>query len=287
MQTTTEKKVDQKRTNGKASMPVPMNEMRTETVHVTPAMAEEWLKANSVNRAISRATVEMLVAEILSGSWVLTEQGIAFDIAGNLVDGQHRLTAIVRAGKTVPIRVTHNAPSIRAPRDRGRGRRVGDFLYWSDGTLVEDGQLVAAMVVLLENLAGNTRRRGSASRGQEILSANEEGFRFVCSFVGRSAISTPVLASIAFAYPTNHAKVGIFTESYRSGVNLAHGSPILALRNSTREKPKTSGDRRNHMYRTFNAVRAFVQGRRLVKTDNSPGGYEWVVTQRQAKGLES
>lgn len=39
------------------------------------------------------------------GDWLVTHQGIAFDTRGVLVDGQHRLGAVVEADVTVKIAV--------------------------------------------------------------------------------------------------------------------------------------------------------------------------------------
>jgi hypothetical protein len=76
------------------------------TVYVTPELAQKWLKeSNNFNRPINQATVDMYVRQIKSGLWRRTHQGLAFDLYGTLIDGQHRLMAIVTAGVTVPMLV--------------------------------------------------------------------------------------------------------------------------------------------------------------------------------------
>lgn len=81
--------------------------MKTEVVTITPEMAEEWLKKNIRNiRPLRKAAVSYLAAEITAGKWELTHQGIAFGADGILVDGQHRLAAIARAGVPVECMVT-------------------------------------------------------------------------------------------------------------------------------------------------------------------------------------
>lgn len=78
---------------------------------VTPTRAANWLEGNTHNRPINQAHVERLAKEMKAGRWRLTHQGIAFSTGGVLLDGQHRLWAIVMADVTVPLRVFRNEPA--------------------------------------------------------------------------------------------------------------------------------------------------------------------------------
>jgi len=79
-------------------------------VSVTPAMAAEWLKLNSLNRPIRRQTVSKYASVMRSGQWVRSPEAIGFDVNGRLIDGQHRLTAVVESGVTVEFLVVRNLP---------------------------------------------------------------------------------------------------------------------------------------------------------------------------------
>lgn len=71
---------------------------------VTSKIAKEWLERNAVNnRKINPNRVRMYAEDMRSGNWKLTHQGIAFDADGQLIDGQHRLAAVVKSG--VPVRM--------------------------------------------------------------------------------------------------------------------------------------------------------------------------------------
>lgn len=72
---------------------------------VTPEMAAELLARNRNTRRLDPAWVHELSLRILEGSFELRKDGIDLDIEGNLINGQHRLSAIIEAGKTVPIYV--------------------------------------------------------------------------------------------------------------------------------------------------------------------------------------
>jgi hypothetical protein len=79
---------------------------QTATILVTPSLAKEWLSQNTNNRPLNTPHVARLAKKMADGEWLFTHQGIAFDVLGRLVDGQHRLQAIVKAGATVPMLVT-------------------------------------------------------------------------------------------------------------------------------------------------------------------------------------
>src|SRR5579859_2745569 len=78
--------------------------VRSRVQTITPDTAAQMLEANTTNRPLSRSVVKSFADAMRRGDWVVTHQGIAFDTNGVLVDGQHRLAAIVEA--EVPVEVT-------------------------------------------------------------------------------------------------------------------------------------------------------------------------------------
>jgi len=75
-----------------------------EIATVTPKMALRWLSCNPHNRRISEERVAKLCEKIRLGEWSPNPPVEVFD-TGRLWNGQHRLTAIVKTGKTVPLRI--------------------------------------------------------------------------------------------------------------------------------------------------------------------------------------
>lgn len=84
------------------------NQIRTEYMDVNPIMAKTFLESNTINRKLRVETVKQLADVIKRGEWVTTHQGISVSRNGNLLDGQHRLQAIVESGATVKMAVTFN-----------------------------------------------------------------------------------------------------------------------------------------------------------------------------------
>jgi len=73
-------------------------EERCYKVNVTPELAQEWLARNKCNRTISEGYVNSLIKDMREGKWVINGNTICFSKEGELLDGQHRLTAIAKSG---------------------------------------------------------------------------------------------------------------------------------------------------------------------------------------------
>ncbi|MCL2120470.1 MAG: hypothetical protein FWH27_18815 [Planctomycetaceae bacterium] len=120
-------------------------------VHVTPELARKWLEeCNVFNRPINQAVVDVYVHQIKSGLWRRTHQGVAFTAERNLLDGQHRLTAVVAANITVPMLIfIDESPDNYEYIDCGRNRSNLDTMRMSvrDNTLtLKHTQTLKAML---------------------------------------------------------------------------------------------------------------------------------------------
>jgi hypothetical protein len=105
--------------------------MKTSVQNVTPEIAKAFLLFNfDGNRKINNSRIDYYAKQMTNDQWKLTHQGIAFDKAGVLIDGQHRLHAIVQSGKTVPMLVIEDLEhegfkAMDSGMARGLGVRTG------------------------------------------------------------------------------------------------------------------------------------------------------------------
>ena len=101
-----------------------------EVVTMTPQWASQLLgQTKQKNRKFKRRHLERLTSTIQSGNWYITAQGIALDNQNNILDGQHRLAAVVRAEKPIQIMLGRNLdPAIFNVVDTGATRTAGDAL---------------------------------------------------------------------------------------------------------------------------------------------------------------
>jgi hypothetical protein len=103
--------------------------VRSKVQTVSPSKATEWLAANTTNRPLSKPTVRAFAEAMRRGEWVVTHQGIAFDSTGMLVDGQHRLAAIVEADIPIELTVfTDVGEGAFDVLDTGKRRNAADVL---------------------------------------------------------------------------------------------------------------------------------------------------------------
>lgn len=87
------------------------------------------MAANTSNRPLSRSTVSGFAEAMRRGDWLVTHQGIAFDTNGVLVDGQHRLAAVIEADLPVEMTVfTEVEPDTFDVLDTGKKRNAADVL---------------------------------------------------------------------------------------------------------------------------------------------------------------
>lgn len=103
--------------------------MKTEIKKITPEMALAILNKNKNNRKLSQKTVAFYVDQMKRGEWKITGQGISIDINGDLLDGQHRLNAIVESGVTIEMLIiTDVSPDAFKVYDTGKNRSASDIL---------------------------------------------------------------------------------------------------------------------------------------------------------------
>jgi len=119
--------------------------MKTEIESINKELAMEYLKLNRDNRNVNNDIVLFYASQMLRGEWLLTHQGIAINKDHTrLLDGQHRLLAIVKADIKVQMMVVHvDDDSIFKVVDTGKVRNAGDILSIAN---ISNSTVIAAIV---------------------------------------------------------------------------------------------------------------------------------------------
>lgn len=107
---------------------------RIEKQIITPEIAAQMLKLNiENNRPVSISVINQYAIDIMMGKWTNTADSIKFDTQGRLIDGQHRLHAIIKANEAVEMWVaTELDESAIKYIDTGRKRSANDLLHMSN-----------------------------------------------------------------------------------------------------------------------------------------------------------
>lgn len=102
--------------------------METKQVLMTPQWAESLLRGNTGNRKLSKGWVRVLAGAMERGEWKLTHQGVAVAADGRLLDGQHRLQAVIDSQTTVPMMLSTGVNSDAfLVLDQGKKRGLSDI----------------------------------------------------------------------------------------------------------------------------------------------------------------
>jgi hypothetical protein len=101
-----------------------------EVVTITPEIAAQWLKANRLNRPVRRTVWEGYSAQMSEGKWRVNGQAIIIAENEDILDGQHRLLAIIDAGVPIKSLVVYGiSAEAFATIDTGAVRTPADALY--------------------------------------------------------------------------------------------------------------------------------------------------------------
>lgn len=101
----------------------------SEVVTITPQIATQWLRCNRINRPVRKNHVNFLAQEILLGHWQVNGQPIVIADNEDVIDGQHRLMAVIEAGQPIKTLVVYGIqPSAFATIDTGVVRSGSDAL---------------------------------------------------------------------------------------------------------------------------------------------------------------
>jgi len=100
---------------------------RVETID--PEKARRYLDMMGPNRKKRVRLRDRFTESMKAGHWKLTGESIKFNTKGELIDGQHRLEAVIESGKTIEILVCRNVPDEAFMElDTGGNRTPGDLL---------------------------------------------------------------------------------------------------------------------------------------------------------------
>ncbi len=211
-------------------------------IDVDPGTAAHWLQNNFVNRPLVQDVVDAYARDMAAGQWVQTHQGVAFNDLDHLIDGQHRLSAIIKSGVTVRMMVTFGlASKIKGKEmttmdcvDRGRTRSVADQLKIQHG--MKNGSIIAALAGGIASICNNVRtRRLSVGQTLEIYRAFQPSVDFMIAARPQEhgLKMTGVLAAFAFAMQgaAEPAVIRTMFQDLCSGNGLYDDMPLCHLRN--------------------------------------------------------
>lgn len=211
------------------------------TAQVTPKDAEELLRRNTHNRAIRSEHVGSLARDMKKGQWTLNGEAIKISRDGTILDGQHRLLAVVLAGVPVWLTIVENLePDTQYTMDLGLKRGTGDHLRlqgeadpFSLAAITrtawqysQDGESLNRHIKPTQaEIDTFLEQHPELRRSNEISGRCYKGFRFLT----RTAYGTSHFILLS-RHGADNGRIPEFFARVEDGAELTNGNPILTMR---------------------------------------------------------
>lgn len=168
-----------------------------EYLYVTPEMAKEWVKKISPEkqRKLNQSRCVEYAEQMKAGLWGLSTDAIGFSTDDHLINGQHRLYAVILSNTTQRFLVVYDLPPESLNNiDIGLSRRIGQF----NNDIPNKNNVLTLAKRCLSIINGNTLY--IASQGKTLYNNSEltdnveiEKGRLVCRNSVRSLSNSEVI----------------------------------------------------------------------------------------------
>lgn len=248
----------------------------THTVElIGPTEAHKLMEGNTKNRAIRNNIVTTYAKAMAAGNWPFDGAPVRIAPDDTLLDGQHRLLAVIESGVTLEFSIWRNVnPDTQNVMDTGRKRSIADALHLR-------GEINCAALGAVLGLAyrwdlgyrGSNLTNGTSKTQSQIpdllkyldlhpgIRASINPGYFLTRRVHINA-SVTTLAHYIFTEIDPADAEGFFGQ-LASGANLAEDSPIFALRETLKraDKPGVTTAPSVYLALLIKAWNAYREGR--------------------------
>lgn len=193
-------------------------------VDVTPEMAARWLEYGLLDRKVMRFHVRNLARDMASKRFYPVPDGIAFDLLGNRINGQHRLSAVLECGLTVGMFVFVGLPTeSRTVTDTGKKSRSLLHAFQMRGIeTAESEKRVCEVANAMLDADGRQRRtvQESLDFAEEHLGNIEAAIKLISSgpVSKKNSVIAVIARSLETARKDERRDIGSFCSVIESGI---------------------------------------------------------------------
>jgi hypothetical protein len=212
--------------------------VQVKMVTVTPQIAEKWLQRSTHNRNVVRARVDQYAADIRRGEWRVNGEAIKISRDGKILDGQHRLLAVLEANAAITtLVITGLEPEAQETMDQGRARSFADVLKLRGEKYYQPLSTAARALCIYELygeiLAPPYKAAPTIQQCSRTLERNPElrdSVKFAFGIL-RPWMPGTYMGALHFLFATVDAEAARdFLTRLRTGDGLVRGDAIHALR---------------------------------------------------------
>jgi len=130
-----------------------MNNLTCQFMTMTKVRVDSLIESNTSNRALRPKVVDGYARDMRSGNWRVTHQGIAISSCGKIIDGQHRLHALRKAGYPAILMLVVNGLEFEVQQyvDQQAKRSMIDVLRFSfDPAFSRNAPAIGRLLIQLE-----------------------------------------------------------------------------------------------------------------------------------------
>lgn len=253
-------------------------------VVITPTLAEQLLDRNDHNRSVQTSRVRQYAADIRRGEWQVNGEAIKIAHDGRILDGQHRLMAILEADTEMQtLLITGLDHSTQETMDQGQPRSFADVLKLR-GEKYHTGLAGASRIVFIYERDGIPFTVGGSGQPSvpQLSRTLERNPDLRVSVKRAYALMRPwmpvtLLGGLHYLFASaDQEAADAFTDSLASGTNLAPGNPIYVLRERLIYEHAATDERRisARVKAAFVVIswNAFMDGEDIEKLRWIPGG---------------
>lgn len=248
----------------------------TKIVNVTPKLAAMWLSRNEHNRPLKKGHIDNLANQMKMDNWQINGETIKFANNGRLLDGQHRLHAVIKSGKTVAMEIREGLPTTTFETiDTGAKRSAGDILALNEVPypLATAAALRNLYYYRKGNLIGvfNDKIKPSNLEIDALYKENPgvtDSLNFIKKLKARSFLNESRSAFLHYIFSEiNREDADYFFERLGKGTGIDEDSPIYALREKLirNATSKTSHSNKDILALMINAWNYYREGKSVKK----------------------
>lgn len=180
-------------------MPPRKKIVESEWMKIGPREAEKLLATSAINRRLRPRLVECYAEDMREGLWDETGEAIKLSRTGQLLDGQHRLNAIIEAGVTLELLVVRGlGDQSQALMDQGASRTAKDALDLAGTSYASWSSAIARWVLLAgepgPGMEQALKKKASTARIMKTVAENPD--------IGHAAARYPSLQNHIPGSPT-------------------------------------------------------------------------------------
>lgn len=244
------------------------SKIKFETKTIGPKEAKEMLeRIHPKQRSVVKASVKRYTEAMKAGKWSLSPSGIVFDSQGFMVDGQHRLLAVVESGTTQEFTVGYLPPGADMHCiDRGRSRTLGDILEISGDVNRGEGKRLASVAKFLYGISiDNPEPRDFESKVTDILAKSKPHIDGASEGNRKFLAHAWKIAPFAYAYPCNPEAVRDLIHRVSENDSLERQTGAWHLYNILAENghDRSSWKALENMYRILRCIQLHLEGGKL------------------------